>query len=131
MTLQSVGGDIGGGADQVAFGKFGASGVDLRHQGDHFLLEQARSNSAFDRSSGDASAERFRQNQQIDGTRVRVCSNAVNIHNSRDGQTLNGLGIANAMATDDIATDLGRLGRAAAQNGRNDVESNQTSTAPN
>src|SRR5438034_2758381 len=53
------------------------------------------------------------------------------IDNSGDGQTVNRFGITNGMAADKRASHLGRLGHAAAQNGRNHSWSNEISRETN
>src|SRR5207249_10500429 len=116
MTDHPVAGDVGGGADQTTLGQLRANRVDLRHKGDHFLLERARSDSAFNPSGGDARAERLCQNEQIAGTRICIGGNEPDIDYSRDGEPINWFGISNRMAADDYASDFGRLGKAAPQN---------------
>src|SRR5437879_12806404 len=69
---QSVAGDIRGGADKATLGKFSASDVDVRHQGDYFFLKGARSDSTFNRGGGDAGPEWFREANQVAGTRMCI-----------------------------------------------------------
>ena len=59
MPHQSVTGHIGGCADKTKLRKFGAYGINLRHKVDDFFPKRAGSESALDRGSGDAGAERF------------------------------------------------------------------------
>ena len=56
MPDQSVAGDIGGGTDKSQLGKFGADGIDLRHEGDDLFLERAGTHSAFDGCRGNPGA---------------------------------------------------------------------------
>ena len=60
MTDQTVASDVCRCADETKLGEIGADSVDFRHEGDHFFLEDTRSESALDSSSSDAGPEWFR-----------------------------------------------------------------------
>ena len=131
MAHQSVAGYVGRCAHQAKLGQFGAYGVYFRHQRDNPFLQCARCNSALDRSSGDACAQRFGQHQQIAGARICVCCQTANIDHSGDRQSVNWLRIANGMTADDGAAHFGRFGQAAAQNRSNHSWPNQVGREAN
>src|SRR4029453_13242599 len=119
MANKTVAGNVGGRANEAAFGELGANDINVRHQLDDLFLKRSRSQSALDRGGGDTGPERFSQDKQITGARVRVGRDVTKIDNSGDGQTINRFGITNGMAANDRATHLGSFSHAAAQNRRN------------
>ena len=131
MPDQSIACDIGGRADKPKLGELSASGVDLRHQRDHFFPKRARRNSTFNRSGGDAGAKRFSQHKQVAGMRLSIRGEPPNIDDSCDGEPINRFGISNGMTANNDASHFGCLGKTAAQNGRNDSRWNQISRETN
>src|SRR5439155_969120 len=93
--------------------------IDLRHEGDHFFLQRARSRYAFDRGGGDTGAQWFCEYEKIAGTRICVCGDASDVYKPCNRKSVDRFWIANGMAADDHTSDFGRLGKTAAQNRRN------------
>src|SRR5581483_4897871 len=71
VANQSVAGDVGGGANEIALGQVGADGIDLRHEPNDAAFEGARCESFFNRGRGDAGAKWFSQDERRVGKECR------------------------------------------------------------
>ncbi len=125
MTEQSKPGDIGRRANEFSLCQFGAGGIYLRHQRDHFFLKRARREAAFDGGCGDAGSERLREDEEISNSCGGVGKDVPNIDEPGDREAVNRFRIANRMSADDCTANFGGFLETAAQNSRDGFWRNQ------
>src|SRR5258708_39204130 len=100
MPEQSKSGHINGCFEKPSLSECRSNTVELGHNGDHFSLQQTAGQAALDSCSDDTCAQRFRQDQDVARTRVRIGEHAPRRYEARYRESVNWFLFTNPMPTE-------------------------------
>src|SRR5579872_2496612 len=103
MPEQTKSRNINCGFDKSSLGKLRSGAVEFSHNGDHFSFEQTAAQAALDSCCDDTCANRFRQDQDIARTSIRIRQHALRRHKAGNGESVNWFRISDCMTAEQYA----------------------------